>query len=177
MTKKGNVAVLIFLLIPVAGIFKWFDYRHKLETGYCFSEKRYLSNQELTEHAIEGLLENLKANYESLSIEERSNVLRYDSVDDFIDLNPIASEFKFMSNPKDSEFWEARMEATKKGGFLSAYGFQIYAGFTYQYAKSGETIYRRYGSVMSYCGKVRGGSAAFRIGEPVSTLPETYPNR
>ena len=88
--------ILGIVLLGIFGTaFYGYDHRRKFRTGYCFVEKRYLSDTEIIEPAIEGLVRRLDRFYNSLPLDKQAEYIHYRDVGTFKRLNPGCCERQF----------------------------------------------------------------------------------
>lgn len=176
MNKKSFSVILALTLIFMAGVYKWSDYRTKWETGYCFEEKKYLTNRQLSDVVVTQLLENLELEYISLSASEKENAIRYMSLDDFYSQNPNCCKM-FSYSAENKESWYKRLDRNRESGYVSKYGNQIIGYLNYQHDISGATKYRKYPIRLSYCGELYKVTGRYSTGTPLSVLPGSLRNK
>jgi len=87
MTKRkliwGLILVGLVVIVPYG-----LERRAQLTRGYCFAEKRYLTDKEIIDAAVLGAIEIFNRQQNALPEEERSSDLQFSSVEDFYNKNP-----------------------------------------------------------------------------------------
>lgn len=160
---KILVSIGISISLLTTGYY-FFAKTTKQRNGYCFSEKRYLTNAEILDTAIDRLLENLKAEYSQLNEEEKTRRTIYSSRDDFYQRQPHCcgrEETKLSRPPKPVRAWI-------KDKFIH----NIY----YQYKIDNDEKYRKVRIATSFCGDISyvvspTDKDKWRIGEETNYKP------
>ena len=129
-------------MVTLVGGLAWYDYHQKLKAGYCFAEKRLITDDELVDAAVSQLLENLEREYQSLPFEEQKKRILYQGLQDFYERQPKccgASGKNGTSKypPKPSRIW-----------YKNHFGRNI----LYQYRMDGEKKYRSVLMWVGFCG-------------------------
>lgn len=169
--KKKYFLIIGIVFLVLAGT-KYIDYRTKLFKGYCFAEKRYLTNRELTDVVVTQLLDKLEVEFATLSVTEKENTIRYKSLSDFYSINSHCCK-NWSYSPENKIARKKRLDKLRKNGLMASYGHQISGPIYYQHDKAGPAIYRRYPIRLSYCGKLFTGKTSKTIGTRISDLPGT----
>jgi len=140
----------IVLLGIIGAAFYGYDYRRKFRTGYCFAEKRYLSDTEIIEPAIEGLVRRLDRFYNSLPPDKQAEYIHYRDVGTFKRLNPGCCERQF-SEVKKRPTFRSKWAMRESGKFYFFWDIQ----FMERHDRLNPSI-RKAGFSITPCGKLRG---------------------
>lgn len=99
-TMKRNIFLLVLLTLIFFGVYIFFDHNKKRISGYCFSEDRYLNDQELKESALRALQIHLKNEFKMMSPSEQMRAIHYDNLEKLKELNPNCCDENL-----SSKFW------------------------------------------------------------------------
>ena len=86
---KFSKVMLGIVLVGVIGVTAYgVDRNRKSNSGFCFAEKRYLSDNEVVDAAVTQLLKKLEEEYLSMTSEQQANTIVYKGLRDFYETQP-----------------------------------------------------------------------------------------
>ncbi|MEP6343716.1 MAG: hypothetical protein ABJ275_10410 [Maricaulaceae bacterium] len=132
-------AVLAGLL---AGTWAGLNYHRKYKAGYCFAEKRLITDKELVDTGVTQLLKNLEAEYQSLPPEEQAKRIRYKGLKDFYERQPRCCGFS--GNKGQSVYPPPPSRVLYKRGWVKL--------VQYQFRIDGEKKFRSGWILVPFCG-------------------------
>lgn len=138
-----NLVKAISIITIGLGAWAGLDYRHKVKSGYCFVEKRLITDEELVNVAVTHLLNNLEKEYQSLPPEEQAKRVRYKGLKDFYERQPICCGNS--GNNGRSKYPPPPRTILYKNKLFARH-------ILYQHLKDGEYKYRGVSMMVSLCG-------------------------